>query len=242
MYRSGDRGRYRADGTIEYLGRADGQVKIRGFRVETGEIEMALRALPGIGDAAVLVHAPQGGDKSLVAYVVPVDAGAGQEQVHAWREALRGSLPDYMLPSAFVELPAMPLNANGKLDRRALPSPDAGLRAARAYRAPEGGTELALADIWQQLLEVPRVGRDDDFFELGGHSLLAVTLSVHVQERFHVELPLKTVFEMARLESLARAIEAAQLALPSEQDLGAMQAELDALSDEELLAFLGDTV
>ena len=92
------------------------------------------------------------------------------------------------------------------------------------------------------MLEVPRVGRDDDFFELGGHSLLAVTLSVHVQERFHIELPLKTVFEMARLESLARAIETAQLALPSEQDLSAMQAELDALSDEELLAFLGEQV
>ena len=242
MYRSGDRGRYRADGTIEYLGRADGQVKIRGFRVETGEIETALRALPDVAGAAVLVHAPEAGEKSLIAYVVPVDGVADDERVRAWRAQLGNTLPDYMLPTAFVPLTALPLNANGKLDRRALPSPEAGLRATGAYRAPEGDTEIALAEIWQQLLELPRIGRDDDFFALGGHSLLAVTLSVHVQERFHVELPLKTVFEVARLEQLARAIEAAQLALPSAQDLSDMQAELAALSDEELQAFLGDTV
>ncbi|MBA3486983.1 MAG: amino acid adenylation domain-containing protein, partial [Lysobacter sp.] len=240
MYRSGDRGRYRADGTLEYLGRADGQVKIRGFRVETGEVEAALRAFPEIDDAAVLVHALEGGDKSLVAYVVPTDTHGTQEQTQVWREALSRSLPDYMLPSIFVLLPAMPLNANGKLNRHALPSPEAGLRAARAYSPPIGETELALAAIWQQLLDVPQVGRDDDFFALGGHSLLAVTLSVHVQERFNVDLQLKTVFQKARLEDLAQAIEAAQLALPSEKDLSDMQAELDALSDEELQAFLKD--
>ncbi|KPW05838.1 Syringopeptin synthetase C, partial [Pseudomonas syringae pv. atrofaciens] len=174
LYRTGDLGRWLADGSLEYLGRNDEQVKIRGFRIELGEIEAQLVACDGIQDALVLVREDEPGDKRLVAYVIGT---AGLEpDASRLREQLRLSLAEYMLPSAFVSLESFPLTANGKLDRKALPAPDRSSVASQGYEAPEGDTEMAIARIWQDLLQLEQVGRHDHFFELGGHSLLAVKL------------------------------------------------------------------
>ncbi|NAP27562.1 syringopeptin non-ribosomal peptide synthetase SypC, partial [Pseudomonas syringae] len=174
LYRTGDLGRWLADGSLEYLGRNDEQVKIRGFRIELGEIEAQLAACDGIQDALVLVREDEPGDKRLVAYVIGT---AGLEpDASRLREQLRLSLAEYMLPSAFVSLESFPLTANGKLDRKALPAPDRSAVASQGYEAPEGDTEMAIARIWQDLLQLEQVGRHDHFFELGGHSLLAVKL------------------------------------------------------------------
>ncbi|MEV4512407.1 amino acid adenylation domain-containing protein [Dactylosporangium sp. NPDC049525] len=162
LYRTGDLARWRPDGTIEFLGRIDGQVKLRGLRIELGEIEAVLREQAGVRDAAVIVREDRPGDQRLVAYVV----GAAPE-----RATLKRLLPDYMIPAAFVELDVLPLSANGKLDRRALPAP---VRTASSGGAmPATATERVVADVWAAVLDLPSVGADDDFFDLGGHSLLA---------------------------------------------------------------------
>ena len=172
LYRTGDLGRWRPDGTLDYLGRNDFQVKLRGFRIELGEIETALVACPGIRDAVVLAREDLPGDTRLVAYAVADD----DLDLAALRQALARTLPDYMIPSAFVRLDAFPLTGNGKLDRHALPAPDQQAVIARAFVAPEGPDEVLLAQLWQELLGLDRVGRHDHFFELGGHSLLFVEL------------------------------------------------------------------
>ncbi|HEV3050026.1 MAG TPA: amino acid adenylation domain-containing protein, partial [Longimicrobium sp.] len=170
LYRTGDLVRWRSDGKLEYLGRLDEQVKIRGFRIELGEIEAALRQVPGVADCAVVVRADETGDRRLVAYVV------GEADAEALRDRLRQSLPEYMVPAAFVALDALPLTANSKLDRKALPAPEGDAYARRSYEAPLGAVEAVLAGIWAEVLGVGRVGRWDHFFELGGHSLLAIRL------------------------------------------------------------------
>ena len=194
LYRTGDLVRWRADGQLDYLGRIDHQVKIRGFRIELGEIEAQLQAQPEVREAVVLAKDGPAGAR-LVAYV---SARAGRVvDVAVLRERLSQGLPDYMVPSAIVRLDAVPLNANGKVDRKALPDPE--LVSDTAYAAPEGEVELALATIWGEVLGVERVGRHDNFFELGGHSLLAVQLVSNAKRRFGIELPLRTVFERPSL-------------------------------------------
>ncbi|MBI0329292.1 non-ribosomal peptide synthase/polyketide synthase [Burkholderia plantarii] len=201
LYRTGDLGRWRADGNLEYLGRNDHQVKIRGFRIEPGEIEARLAALPGVKAAAVLAREDVPGEKRLVAYC------AGEmRDVEALRAALRETLPDHMVPGAFVFLDALPLTPNGKLDRHALPAPDADASGSHAYEAPANDTERALARIWQALIGVERVGRHDHFFELGGHSLLAIRLISQVREQLGVELPLAELFTHPSLSALAGAL------------------------------------
>ncbi|WP_045771242.1 non-ribosomal peptide synthetase, partial [Xanthomonas albilineans] len=167
MYRSGDLARWRADGTLEYLGRNDEQIKLRGFRIELGEIQAALHACDGVRQAAVIVREDDG-DRRLIAYVV-ADAVASAEQLRA---TLATRLPEHMVPAAYVQLDRLPLTPNGKLDRKALPAPDADALATQAYVAPEGELETQLADLYRELLGVEQVGRHDNFFALGGHSLL----------------------------------------------------------------------
>jgi len=237
MYKTGDLGRWRADGNLEFRGRNDFQVKIRGFRIELGEIEAKLLAFAGIREAVVIAREDTPGDKRLVAYLVARERVT--LQVPELRAALSAQLPEVMMPSAFVALEALPLTTNGKLDRRALPAPDATALGIGEYDAPQGEIESTLAVIWQDLLKLPRVGRRDHFFELGGHSLKAITLSVHVQEQLHVALPVKAIFAHPRLLELAQTIAEAQQALVSEQEVAAMQSELESLSDEELQAFVG---
>ncbi|NVE01900.1 non-ribosomal peptide synthetase, partial [Massilia sp. BJB1822] len=214
LYKTGDLARYLADGNIEYLGRNDFQVKLRGFRIEPGEIEARLMDVSGVREAVVLAREDQPGDKRLVAYLT-AEEGATLTPA-ALRAALANALADYMVPSAFVVLAALPLTPNGKLDRRALPAPEQGALASRTYAAPQGEVEAALAAIWQELLGVERVGRDDHFFELGGHSLLAVQLVSRVRQTLDAELPLRALFAQPTLAALASAVaQAQQAALPA---------------------------
>ncbi|WP_425117683.1 non-ribosomal peptide synthase/polyketide synthase [Burkholderia gladioli] len=201
MYRTGDLARYLPDGNIEYLGRNDFQVKIRGFRIELGEIEARLAEYPAVREAVVLALG-EGADKRLVAYVV---AEHDESLIGAIRDHLAAQLPDYMVPTAFVRLDALPLSPNGKLDRRALPAPDSSALARQAYEAPQGEIECALAEIWAELLGVERIGRHDSFFALGGHSLLAVRLVGRIAA-LGTELPLAKLFASPTLAGLAALI------------------------------------
>ena len=179
MYRTGDLGRWLEDGNIEFLGRNDFQVKIRGFRIELGEIEARLVEHPAVREAVVLVRENTPGDKQLVAYYTDAEVQvAGQEPVDAelLRSYLATTLPDYMVPAAYVRLESLPLTPNGKLDRKALPAPDTDAYSSRGYEPPQGEVETKLAAIWADVLKLDRMGRHDNFFALGGHSLLAVTL------------------------------------------------------------------
>ncbi|GAB2875219.1 hypothetical protein GCM10027277_50670 [Pseudoduganella ginsengisoli] len=204
MYKTGDLGRWKSDGNLEYLGRNDFQVKVRGFRIELGEIEAALAACTGVREAAVLARQDQAGDKRLVAYVLPADGAA--PTAGALRTALAASLPEHMIPSAFVTLDAFPLTANGKLDRAALPAPDAGAVALRQFEAPQGAAEQAIAGIWQELLGVQHVGRNDHFFELGGHSLLGVQMLARLRRAAGIDVPLRTLFVHSTLRAFASAV------------------------------------
>jgi amino acid adenylation domain-containing protein/non-ribosomal peptide synthase protein (TIGR01720 family)/FkbM family methyltransferase len=206
LYRTGDRVRYLAEGQVEFLGRADAQVKVRGIRIEPGEVEAALLLHPSVREAVVVVREDSPGQPRLVAYVVP-DEGQGLETA-ALRAALKEQLPEYMVPAAFVSLPALPLTGSGKVDRKALPVPE-GVSSPSAFVPPEGEVELALAADWASLLDVERVGRHDNFFELGGHSLLATQLISRVRSTFGVELPLNELFENPTVATLATKVEPA---------------------------------
>lgn len=203
MYKTGDLGRWLADGFIEYLGRNDFQIKIRGFRIELAEIESRLNACDYVKEAVVIARDDGHNGKRLVAYLTKEN---GSELLIAdLRSALAATLPDYMLPSAFVILPILPLTANGKLDRGALPAPDAGSVVSHRYEAPQGEIEVALVSIWQELLELERVGRNDHFFELGGHSLMALTLVEQLRQDGWA-LEARMIFAYPVLSSLATVI------------------------------------
>ncbi|MDE5259811.1 MULTISPECIES: non-ribosomal peptide synthetase [Serratia] len=211
MYRTGDVARYLANGDIEYLGRNDQQVKIRGFRIECGEIEAVLATHPAVREAVVDARAV-GDDKRLVAWVVPAADVAEEALAGALRQHVSAALPDYMVPSAWVVVVALPLSPNGKLDRRALPEPQ-GAQSQAAYEAPQGEHETLLAAIWRELLNVERVGRHDNFFELGGHSLLAVRLTNRLQQ-MEWQLPLQVLFANPTLLALAQQLRRTDEALP----------------------------
>ncbi|HEU4560885.1 MAG TPA: amino acid adenylation domain-containing protein [Longimicrobium sp.] len=201
MYRTGDRMRWKADGTLEFIGRVDEQVKIRGFRIEPGEVESVLSAHPAVREARVVVREDERGEKRLVAYVV------GDASAEELREHLRRSLPEYMVPAALVALHSLPLTLNGKLDVKALPAPDLAPSGDR-YVAPRTPVEEVLAEIVAEVLRLERVGLHDDFFELGGHSLLAIRVISRIREMFGAELPLRALFEGPTPAKLAGRVEA----------------------------------
>ena len=232
MYRTGDRARWRPDGQLDFLGRADFQVKVRGFRIEPGEVEAALAALPEVGEAAVAAREDRPGDVRLAGYVTPASADAPPSPA-ALRDALAAVLPAHMVPSAFVVMERLPRTAHGKVDRRALPAPGEEPRES-AFVDPATATERALAAIWAEVLGVERVGADDSFFALGGHSLLAVQVVTRVRRSLGLELPLRTVFDQPRLRDLARALDGGG----ADEELEALAAELEGLSDAELEALL----
>ena len=192
------------NGELEFLGREDFQLKVRGFRVEPGEIEEALRRHPSVGRCVVVARG-EAESRTLAAYYVP-KAGAPEmagEELEGW---LAGSLPEYMVPSAFVRLEELPLNPSGKLDRRALPgAAEAGWDRA-AYAAPRDALEEALAGMYAELLKLDGVGIDDDFFRLGGHSLLAARLTFRVNREFHTDLPVSAVFERRTVKRLGELV------------------------------------
>ncbi|WP_133822070.1 non-ribosomal peptide synthetase, partial [Tahibacter aquaticus] len=206
LYKTGDLGRWLADGNIEYLGRNDFQVKIRGFRIELGEIEAQLSACAGVREAVVLAREDIAGDPRLVAYAIAQDGIA--LSAPALREALARELAAYMLPAAFVFLREWPLTPNGKLDRKALPAADLSSPSTRDYADPQGATEQAIAAIWQRLLGVERVGRYDHFFERGGHSLLATRVVGEIGKALGKPLALRALFEYPQLDSLAARVDA----------------------------------
>ncbi|HST57595.1 MAG TPA: amino acid adenylation domain-containing protein, partial [Longimicrobium sp.] len=200
MYRTGDRLRWKADGRLEFIGRVDEQVKIRGFRIEPGEVESVLSAHPAVREARVIIREDAPGEKRLVAYVV---GGVDGDELRA---QLRRSLPEYMVPAAFVSIDVLPLTPNGKLDVKALPAPDLASAEDR-YVAPRTAAEEALAGIWADVLGVDRVGVEDDFFALGGHSLLATRVVSRIRSVFAIELPLRALFEGPTVAQLAAAVE-----------------------------------
>ena len=203
LYRTGDLARYRPDGNLEFLGRLDEQVKIRGFRIELGEIETALAGHPGIREAVVMARSEAGGEKRLVAYIVPA---GDQPAPGELRSFLKETLPDYMLPAAWVFLPALPLSSNGKVNRKALPEPESPVTAGRA--APRDALEETVAGIWETVLDQGAPGIHDNFFELGGHSLLATHLSARLYDALNTTVPVRWIFEAPTVAELADRIRA----------------------------------
>jgi amino acid adenylation domain-containing protein len=204
LYRTGDLARYRADGNIEFLSRTDHQVKIRGFRIEPGEIEAALVQCPGIRAAAVMAREDAAGEKRLIAYIVAPEQEVTRESL---RRCLRERLPDYMVPSAFILMDALPLTSNGKLNRQALPAPEAANPDGSARsRKPKDAVELQLTHIWERVLGVTGIAVTDNFFDLGGHSLSAVRLFSEIEKTFGEAPPLAALYVAPTIEQLGTAI------------------------------------
>jgi aspartate racemase len=204
VYKTGDRARYRPDGTLEFLGRLDQQVKIRGFRIELGEIEVVLEQHPAVRQAVVLAREDAPGDARLVAYVVPHP----QQELPPTSSALRGflqqKLPEYMVPSTDVVLEALPLTPHGKINRRALPPPDQARPEYDAFVAPQDAFERQLTTMWEQMFDIRPIGVRDNFFALGGHSLLAVRLMAHLEKVVGTPLPVVLLFQAPTIAQLAR--------------------------------------
>jgi amino acid adenylation domain-containing protein len=248
LYKTGDLGRYHGDGNIEFLGRCDNQVKIRGLRIELGEIEAALKTHESVRHSAVLARNDGAANHLLVAYVVPAE---GQAVVHSeLRRHLKTKLPDYMVPSAFVTLDALPMTPNGKLDRRALAAfVPARPQSTDGYVAPRNELEEKLIEIWAEVLRIERIGVLDNFFELGGHSLLVAQVIARVRKYLGVEVPVRSMFEEPTVAALANALERARAdnATPRagivpgrlvRRTREQLAMRLEELSDEEIDALL----
>jgi len=234
LYATGDLARYLPDGVIEFLGRMDAQVKIRGFRVEPAEIEAALVTQGEAREACVVAWDDASGEPRLVGYVV--GAAAGHD---ALRSRIAGILPEYMVPSAFVSLDALPRTPSGKIDRLALPAPEAAT-TDREYSAPSTPTEEAIAEIWAEVLGVKRVGVRDDFFELGGHSLLATQVVARTRNALGIQVPLNLFFVDPTVAGLAAAVDGAREGAPEQDELARLLDDLESLTDEEAETLLAE--
>jgi len=230
LYRTGDLVRRWADGKLEFLGRLDNQVKLRGFRIELGEIEAALRRHDQVSDAVVVIR-DDDGDRRMIGYVVYTRQGGAP--TNELRTFLQQTLPDHMIPSAFVTMEALRLTPNGKVDRRHLPPPDQSRPdLGESFEAPRTPVEEEVAKIWEQVLKVNGAGVYDNFFALGGHSLLATQAISRINEAFDVELPLRLIFEQPTVAGMAQAV-AQHRAASGEDETAQLLAELALLSDDE---------
>jgi amino acid adenylation domain-containing protein len=251
LYLTGDLARYQDDGNIEFLGRIDHQVKIRGFRVELGEIETMLAAHPSVTEAVVVAREDVRGERKLVGYVVAA-SNAGEGQARKLRDYLKERLPDYMIPSVFVSVAALPLTPSGKVNRRALPAPDQNeSEAPHEYLAPRTPVEVKLAEIWATILRRERVGVTDNFFELGGHSLVATQLISRLRSAFKVELPLRYLFDGPTIAELATAMTRFQdkaetrpkaITRDTDRDAQELLTRIGQLTDEQVEALLNRTL
>jgi len=242
MYKTGDVGRWQADGNLEFLGRNDDQVKIRGFRIELGEIAERLREHPAVEEAVVIAREDAPGEKRLVAYY-------SLSTLHSFpdpeprssdlRSFLSGRLPEHMVPAAYVLLESFPLTPNGKLDRKALPAPAGNAYAVREYAPPQGNLETALAEIWAEVLKLERVGRQDDFFALGGQSLLALRVLFRVNDCFQTELSVRTLLEESVLMEFAQKLRSISGRNPEElEKIATIWLRIHRMTPEELKAAL----
>ncbi|HYG62676.1 MAG TPA: non-ribosomal peptide synthetase, partial [Thermoanaerobaculia bacterium] len=204
LYRTGDLGRFRANGLIEFLGRRDEQVKLRGFRIELEEIEAVVARQPGVRAAVVTVREDAPGIRRLVGYVVPDREPAPTPQ--ELRSSLQQSLPEYMVPSAFVALQSLPLTGNGKVDRKALPPPPLPEGGGSGYTAPRNELERTIAAIWREVLGLQQVGVHDNLFELGGNSLVVIKLHGRLEQELERKLPIMELFRHTTIDALARAL------------------------------------
>ncbi|WP_407883159.1 non-ribosomal peptide synthetase, partial [Scytonema sp. NUACC26] len=232
LYNTGDLARYLPDGNIEFLGRIDDLVKVRGFRVELGEIEAVLNKHPQIGQAIVVLYGSEAREKRLIAYIVIIrEQTLTSEQL---REFLKLKLPEYMIPSAFIFLNALPLTSNGKVNRRALPAPNETLSNLCTFVPPRTPGEEVLIQIWQEILSLERISIYDNFFELGGHSLLAMQLVSHIYKKFDLELSVRQVFQNQTVVQLVDTM--AQIAGDREviEEIARTWQEIAALSPEQL--------
>jgi amino acid adenylation domain-containing protein len=233
LYRTGDLARYLPSGNIEFLGRLDHQVKIRGFRIELGEVESALNQHPSIRESIVLARERVPGDKNLVAYVVAKQGAA--PTTSDLRSFVKQKLPEWMVPSVFVLLDALPITPNGKVDRKSLPT--AGPQRpelTQRYAEPRTPVEELLAEIWAEILKLESVGIHDNFFELGGHSLLAMQIVSRLRERLRIDLPLRALFEAPTVVELAARIEQRESPTDALEEVARYLAEVEALSEEEI--------
>jgi amino acid adenylation domain-containing protein len=241
MYRTGDLARARLDGQLAWSGRIDQQIKIRGHRVEPGEIETALRDIPGIADCLVIARDAASEESQLVAYIVPVDVKAGPDP-RMLAEHLRRTLPPHLVPAAFVRLARLPLNTNGKIDRAALPAPaaadtEAGDRVAGG--GPRTELETQLANIWGQVLQRPEIGIDDNFFALGGHSLLMIQVTARISRELNVELPVQQFFDHPTIAMQAEVVALLLASRDEDADLEALLDEIETLPYEEADRLIG---
>jgi hypothetical protein len=238
LYKTGDLVRYRSDGSLDFIGRNDEQVKIRGFRIELGEIEAVLRQHSGVSDAAVITREDTPGEKRLVAYVVPEpEMPLTQGQLSHY---LQARLPRYMIPAPMVTLEQLPLSPNGKLDRRALPAPEAErLDPEARYISPRNAVEEMLAGVWAEVLRVERVGVYDNFFALGGHSLLATQVVSRLRDTLAVEVPLRLLFEAPSVAALAEYLQQAGQPGPEEIDEEALHIPVLSRGESDVGQLLG---
>jgi acyl carrier protein len=235
LYRTGDLVRYLADGNIEYLGRIDHQVKIRGFRVELGEIEAALERHCSIRQAVVQPWENSAADRQLAAYIIPMDKQVvSADELRAF---LKRTLPDYMVPTAFVPLEALPLSPNGKVDRNALPPPDATRRdLQQPLVQPRNPVEQIIATIWRELLGIPEVGVTENLFKLGAHSLMAARAVSRIRDAFCVDLPLRQLFETPTVSNLSTIVTQRLSNMVRDNGLSPLLDHLEQISAAELEA------
>jgi amino acid adenylation domain-containing protein len=243
LYRTGDLARLRPDGNLHFLGRVDFQAKVRGFRIEPGEIESRLAEHPEVREVIVVVREDRPGDKRLVAYLVAdLVAGLGAGSLAGeLRDFLRETMPDYMVPSAFVFLDVLPLTPNGKVDRRRLPVPPDERPDTLPFTGPRNAAEEVLARIWSELLGRERIGVFDDFFELGGHSLLAARTTAKLRSVFGLELPLRTLFESPTVAGMGEALTRVAGEPGIVDQIAQVYLEVEGLSEDEMRAILSES-